>query len=82
MQDAQGNILKTDGQPYREGIDDLSTIAWVANEGVRKSRIFETLELRSNNEPMVAEALRRLRSHRLVRSDLRSLPPQNPLMKE
>ncbi len=63
MKDAQGNILKTDGQPYREGIDDPSTIAWVANEGVRISRIFQALESRSENEPMVAEALRRLRSH-------------------
>src|SRR5690606_26322623 len=48
---------------YREGIDDPSTIAWVANEGVRISRIFQALESRSENEPMVAEALRRLRSH-------------------
>lgn len=63
MKDAQGNILKTDGQPYREGIDDPSTIAWVANEGVRISCIFQALESRSENEPMVAEALRRLRSH-------------------
>lgn len=63
MRDAQGNILKIDGHLYREGIDDPSTIAWVANEGVRISRIFQALESRSENEPMVAEALRRLRSH-------------------
>ncbi|MCC4765086.1 hypothetical protein FXW07_00090 [Methanosarcina sp. DH1] len=63
MKDALGNILKTDGQPYREHIDDPSTIAWVANEGVRISRIFQALESRSENEPMAAEALRRLRSH-------------------
>jgi len=63
MKDAQGNILKTDGQPYRESIDDPSTIAWVANEGIRISRIFQALESRSENEPMAAEALRRLRSH-------------------
>ncbi|WP_292390433.1 DNA/RNA non-specific endonuclease [Methanosarcina sp. UBA5] len=61
--DAQGNILKTDGQAYREGIDNPSTIAWVANEGVRISCIFQALESRSDNEPMVAEALRRLRSN-------------------
>jgi endonuclease G len=60
--DAQGNILKTDGQIYREGIDDPLTIAWVANEGVRISRIYRALESRSENEPMAAEALRRLRS--------------------
>jgi endonuclease G len=63
MKDSQGNILKTDGQPYREGIDNPSTIAWVANEGVRISRIFQALELRSKKEMMAAEALRRLRSH-------------------
>jgi endonuclease G len=63
MKDAQGNILKTDGQTYQEGIDDPSTIAWVANEGVRISHIFQALELRSENEPMATEALRRLRSH-------------------
>ncbi|WP_048065671.1 DNA/RNA non-specific endonuclease [Methanosarcina acetivorans] len=62
MKDAQGNILKTDGQPYREGIDNPGTIAWVANEGVRISRIFQALESRSENEPMAAESLRRLRS--------------------
>jgi len=62
MKDPQGNILKTDGQPFRKHVDDPGTIAWVANEGVRISRIFQTLELRSNNEPMAAEALRRLRS--------------------
>ncbi|HSD58048.1 MAG TPA: trypsin-like peptidase domain-containing protein, partial [Methanotrichaceae archaeon] len=60
--DSQGNILRTDGQPYRKGIDHPSTIAWVANEGVRISRIFQALDARSAAEPMVAEALRRLRS--------------------
>lgn len=59
--DAQGNILKTDGQPYRSGIDHPSTIAWIANEGVRISRIFQALDAR-RAEPMVAEALRRIRS--------------------
>ncbi|HIH74497.1 MAG TPA: hypothetical protein HA306_04475, partial [Methanosarcina sp.] len=62
IKDALGNILRTDGQPYRKGIDDPSTLAWAAGEGVRISRIFEALELRSYNEPMVAEAIRRLRS--------------------
>lgn len=60
--DAEGKILKTDGQPFHEGIDDPSTIAWVANEGVRLSRIFQELETRSPADTMAAEALRRLRS--------------------
>ncbi|MDD1753861.1 MAG: DNA/RNA non-specific endonuclease [Methanotrichaceae archaeon] len=59
--DAEGKILKSDNQPFREGIDDPSTIAWVANEGVRVSRIFEELETRSAADTMAAEALRRLR---------------------
>ncbi|RXA17633.1 hypothetical protein EQO05_11980 [Methanosarcina sp. MSH10X1] len=63
MKDAQGNILKTDGQPYREGIDNASTLAWVANESVRISCIIQALESRSENEPMAVEALCRLRSH-------------------
>jgi endonuclease G len=60
--DAQGNILKIDGRPYREGIDNPNTIAWIANEGVRVSRIFQELEKRSASDAMAAEALRRLRS--------------------
>jgi endonuclease G len=60
--DAQGNVLKTDGQPYREGIDNENLIAWKANEGIRISQIFLTIESRSAAEPMAAEALRRLRS--------------------
>jgi endonuclease G len=60
--DAQGNILKTDDQPYREGIDDPNTIAWIANEGVRISSIFQDLEKLSASDAMALEALRRLRS--------------------
>lgn len=60
--DDQGNILKRDGQVYRRDIDDPNTIAWVANEGVRISRIYQVLESRFENEPMAAEALRRLHS--------------------
>lgn len=60
--DDQGNILKRDGQVYRRDIDDPNTIAWVANEGVRISRIYQVLEARFENEPMAAEALRRLHS--------------------
>ncbi|WP_231593699.1 trypsin-like serine peptidase [Methanosarcina siciliae] len=72
MKDAQGNILKTDGQSYQEGIDDPSTIAWVANEGVRISRIFQALESRSENEPMVPKLCADFAAMTLVRSDLRS----------
>ncbi|MGZ4864912.1 MAG: DNA/RNA non-specific endonuclease [Halobacteriota archaeon] len=60
--DEHGTILRTDGQPYREGIDDPDTVAWVANEGVRISRIYQELEKYSTSDAMAAEALNRLRS--------------------
>ena len=60
--DAQKNILRIDGQPFRDGIDDPAFIAWAANEGVRVSRIFQDLETRRVDNKMAEEALRRLRS--------------------
>jgi len=60
--DAKGKILRVDGQPYREGVDHPSTIAWAANEGVRVSRIFQDLEARKAGDRMAEEALIRLRS--------------------
>lgn len=57
--DAQGNWLKKDGTPWRPGDDD-DAIDWIANEGVRISRIFAHLE--ASNDPMAAKALSLLRS--------------------
>lgn len=37
--DSAGNWLRRDGGVFRSGIDDPDTIHWVANEGVRISRI-------------------------------------------
>jgi endonuclease G len=60
--DAQGNILRIDGQPFNKVIDDPDTIAWVANEGVRISSIFQDLQARMSADEMAGEALRRLKS--------------------
>lgn len=41
--DEDGNWLRQDGQPFRNG-DDPKTIKWVANEGIRTSRIVKKLQ--------------------------------------
>lgn len=46
-EDSSGNWLRKDGHIYRSGIDDPSTVNWVANEGVRISRIVENMRSRS-----------------------------------
>ncbi len=45
--DANGNWLKKDGNIYRKGIDDPETVEWIANEGVRISRIVSDVRGRS-----------------------------------
>lgn len=42
--DTAGNWLRKDGLTYRENIDDPSSIDWIANEGVRISRIVANLK--------------------------------------
>ncbi len=39
-----GQVLKTDGQPFREGFDKPETIDWIANEGARTSAIITALK--------------------------------------
>ena len=41
--DAAGQILRTDGQPWRSGVDPDGLIQWEANEGVRISAIVTAL---------------------------------------
>jgi endonuclease G len=36
-----GEILRKDGKPWREGVDDAALINWIANEGGRVSAIVE-----------------------------------------
>jgi endonuclease G len=42
-QDAQGHILTTQNQVWKQGQDDPSTIDWIGNEGVRISAIVNDL---------------------------------------
>ncbi len=39
-----GQILKRDGSPWREGVDDPALIHWIANEGARVSAMVAALE--------------------------------------
>jgi endonuclease G len=39
--DRTGALLRVDGQPWRKGIDPVETLDWVANEGIRISRLVE-----------------------------------------
>ncbi len=34
-----GQVIRKDGQPWRRGVDDPDLIDWVANEGIRTSRL-------------------------------------------
>jgi endonuclease G len=56
--DAQGRTLRRDGQPLQPGDPD-SAIDWIANEGVRISRILNDLRSRADaaGNPLVAEVL-------------------------
>ncbi|MBK8175368.1 MAG: DNA/RNA non-specific endonuclease [Rhodospirillales bacterium] len=57
--DAAGNTLKTDGQPLQQG-EPEDLVDWIANEGVRISRIFRALA--ESGDAAAAAALARLRS--------------------
>ncbi len=56
--DAQGRTLRRDGQPLQPGDPD-SDIDWIANEGVRVSRILNDLRTRADaaDSALVAEVL-------------------------
>ncbi|GGL96000.1 hypothetical protein GCM10010841_00550 [Deinococcus aerophilus] len=56
--DAQGRTLRRDGQPMQPGDPD-SAIEWIANEGVRVSRLLSDLRARPDaaGNPLVAEVL-------------------------
>jgi endonuclease G len=45
-----GQILKKDGKPFRENVDDPATIDWIANEGARMSAVAAALK----NAPLTA----------------------------
>jgi endonuclease G, mitochondrial len=48
-----GQIQTIDGRDYREGVDPESAIKWIANEGIRVSRIVETLKAKCPDEPLL-----------------------------
>lgn len=50
--DAKGNWLTTDGQIWNSSMDD-SQVQWIANEGIRVSRIVETLGQQRPGHPLL-----------------------------
>ncbi len=46
--DAKGRVLKTDGTPYRPG-DPSEDVSWIANEGIRISRIVKDAQSQTNS---------------------------------
>lgn len=55
--DDSGRILRIDGQPYVHGVDSEDRIQWVANAGIRVSRIVQTLKELAPDHPMLAPVL-------------------------
>lgn len=52
--DDSGRILRIDGQPYVHGVDSEDRIQWIANAGIRVSRIVQTLKQQAADHPMLA----------------------------
>ena len=50
--DANGNYLRLDGKPYEGPLDD-SKIKWIANEGIRVSRLVASLQAAYGNHSLV-----------------------------
>jgi len=50
--DANGNYLTLDGKPYEGPLDD-SKIKWIANEGIRVSRLVASLQAAYGNHSLV-----------------------------
>ncbi|OLV19786.1 endonuclease [Deinococcus marmoris] len=69
--DAQGRTLRRDGQPLQPGDPD-SAIDWIANEGVRVSRILNDLRTRADaaGNALVAEVLSANRPPTIVSAPL------------
>ena len=53
-----GNIQTLSGQDYDPARDSESTIKWVANEGIRVSRIFDTLRAALPQHPLLQPMLK------------------------
>jgi endonuclease G len=58
--DAAGRLLRTDGQPWRKNVDLPETLDWVANEGIRVSRLVDFISsarVKSHEEELREEML-------------------------
>jgi endonuclease G len=59
--DTAGRLLRVDGQLWRKGVDPAEDLAWVANEGIRISRLVKFIAgatVKSHEEDLRAEMLR------------------------
>ncbi len=52
-EEKDGRIQTIDGRDYHEGVDSEASIKWIANEGIRVSRIVETLKTKFPEEPLL-----------------------------
>lgn len=75
--DAQGRILTVDGTPYNPNLHREDRIKWVANEGIRVSRIMETLRQVAADHPLLGALLAATSSPDIARIGARpwGLPP-------
>lgn len=64
-----GQLIAIDGSIWRDGIDDPDRLAWVANEGIRISRIVSFIEQQNLTGELSA-----------LRRDLLEKEPPNPLI--
>jgi len=58
--DRDGRLLRTDGQPWRKGVDSPETLHWVANEGIRVSRLVKFIadqKIKSHERPLRDEMM-------------------------
>lgn len=73
--DDQGRILTVDGIPYIHGQDSEDRIKWVANAGIRVSRIIDTLREQAADHPLLQPLL----TAWITPETLRAPPPAPPV---
>lgn len=66
--DADGRWLRKDGQPWTENVDPPETLDWIANEGMRVSRLVDFIS---------SARLEGAERNRLVRDLLDAKPPES-----
>jgi endonuclease G len=58
--DDAGRLLRMDGEPWRKGVDSADTLDWVANEGIRISRLVNFIAaqaVKRHEVPLLKEML-------------------------